>query len=58
MNKVWISGQVPKLSFGKYNAIPRINNGYVLPSTPKERRKKKKKKPTQIHALKLIHINP
>lgn len=57
MNKVWISGQVPKLSFGKYNAIPRINNGYVLPSTPKERRKKKKK-PTRIHALKLIHINP
>lgn len=43
MNKVWISGQVPKLSFGKYNAIPRINNGYVLPSTPKERREKKKK---------------
>lgn len=23
MNKVWISGQVPKPSFGKYNAILR-----------------------------------
>lgn len=52
MNKVWISGQVPKLSFGKYNAIPRINNGYVLPSTPKERRKKKKNKTHKNPCLK------